>query len=275
MDQYKVSFSIVVYEQSLGDIRKVVNSLLLYGGEKKIFIIDNSPACELSTLSREFGCVEYEFLGKNVGFGAAHNLAFKKAKEWGSKYHVIVNPDISYSEDVVQPMVDYLDNHPSVGQLMPRILYPNGNMQYLPKLTPEPQLHLWRKLPFPKAVHRSKMERFEMRPMKNDKIYDVANVTGCFSIVRTDIIAKLGGYDERFFMYFEDADLSRRIHTICRTQYFPMVSVYHDYGRSAQKKLRLFLVFVDSFIKYFNKWGWVRDPYRRKANRKVLEQIDL
>jgi GT2 family glycosyltransferase len=80
-------------------------------------------------------------------------------------------------------------------------------------------------------------------------------------------------YDERYFMYFEDWDLSRRVHKNFETLYFPLVNVYHGYESGANKKFNLFIIFIKSAFKYFNKWGWFFDKDRNKVNLLTLDQF--
>ncbi len=271
---YKVSFSIVLFKQDPEEIRAVLQSLLLYKGEKHIYILENSPTAEFADVVKMDECISYYHQPSNIGFGAAHNKAFAMAREYGSKYHFVVNPDISYEKDVVFPMVSYMDEHPEIGQMMPRILYPDGRKQYLPKLTPSPRMMFWRKMKRPAKIHEAQMRLFEMRPMADDKVYDVACVTGCFSVLRMEALNKVGDYDGRFFMYFEDTDLARRLHKVSRTVYFPLVSVKHAYCNGAAKHSRLFFIFLASFFKYFCKWGWIFDAERKLINAEILRQID-
>lgn len=274
MNSHIISFSIVRYNQTIEELSEVIDSILLYLGEKHIYLIDNSaspfPDAVVSDLAV---CVEYHFLGMNVGFGKAHNMAIKSAIDNGYKYHFVVNPDIFYNKDVVEEMIAYMDSNPNVGQMMPKILYPNGSKQYLPKLAPTPWLLFWRKMKFPSFVHNHVMQKFEMREMKDDRPYDVVCLSGCFSVLRLEVIEKVGGYDSRYFMYFEDTDLARRIHSQYRTVYYPMVSVYHKYAHGAQKSYKLFMTFVCSCLKYFMKWGFFFDRDRKLYNTAALRQL--
>lgn len=274
MHPYKVSFSIVLYRQSVEEIKAVLDSLQLYCGEKRIFLMDNSPTDSLSVLSCHEGDVYYEWMKTNVGFGKAHNVAFSRAREYGSRYHFIVNPDISYTSDVADSMLAYMDRHEDVGQMMPKIVYRDGTIQYLPKLQPTPWLLFWRKMKRPRFMHERQMQRFEMRAMHDDRVYDIACVSGCFTVVRMSALDVVGEFDDRFFLYFEDTDFSRRMHAHFRTLYYPSVSVAHGYGRGAGKNLRLLKCFVTSCCQYFFKWGWFFDKQRRRANKAVLGQLD-
>ncbi|MCY1560600.1 hypothetical protein D9M68_977500 [compost metagenome] len=106
-------------------------------------------------------------------------------------------------------------------------------------------------------------------------IYNAPILSGCFTLLNLEAIKKVGGYDDNFFMYFEDWDLSRRIHQHYKTLYFPLVSVYHGYESGANKSSRLFKIFVNSAITYFSKWGWFFDSERKKINKKALEQFKI
>lgn len=158
--------------------------------------------------------------------------------------------------------------------MMPKILYPNGRTQFLPKLMPSPLMLAQRKLSqfFP-AVRSRWMKRFEMRQMSDDKVYDIGHVSGSFAAFRMKALDDCGTFDSRFFLYFEDTDISRRIHKKYRTIYYPLVAVYHDYGNGASKSPKLFSIFIMSLIKFFNKWGWFFDDERKICNNKFLAQL--
>lgn len=273
MKDFTVSFSIVVYKQPLEELQQVVNSLLRYAGKKYIYIIDNSPEDNARVLTQMDKTIVYRYMGKNLGFGAAHNIALTFAEDDGAKYHFVVNPDISYSKDVVKDIVAFMEEHNEVGLVMPKILNEDGKKQFLPKLCPTPSNLFWRKMKHPTKIHERKMNEFEMREMRDDRIYDVPCVSGCFSVIRLSALREVGKYDERYFMYFEDTDLARRMHQRFRTVYFPFVSVHHGYGHGATKSPKLFLIFVTSAIKYFCKWGWFFDSECRRMNGDALKQL--
>jgi len=83
-------------------------------------------------------------------------------------------------------------------------------------------------------------------------------ISGCFMLFRSSILQQLDGFDERFFLYLEDADLSRRAQTLARNRYYPANHVIHVHERGAHKSLKLLGYFGASVWRYFNKWGWFR-----------------
>ena len=101
-----------------------------------------------------------------------------------------------------------------------------------------------------------------MRDHEYSKVIDAECLSGCFMFMRSSVLEKVGIFDERFFMYMEDLDLSRRISDqfICR--YYPFVVICHEHKKSSFKMNKLFFVHMFSAIQYFNKWGWF--PLNRK-----------
>lgn len=269
-----ITASIVLYKTDPEILLKSVNSFLASTLKENyyLFLIDNSPADDLKNL------VSHEKLlyfsnPDNPGFGAAHNIAIKEALKCGSRYHFIINPDVYFGAATVSEMVVYMDENNDVGMLMPQILNEDGSVQYLPKLLPSPGAVLMRKLKRPTSYYDRFINRYELRSADKSHIYSAPVLSGCFTTLRLDAIKEVGMYDERFFMYFEDWDLSRRMHLKYRTVYFPLVSVTHSYESGANKSRRLFGIFIKSAITYFNKWGWIFDSERDRVNKQTLQQF--
>ena len=91
--------------------------------------------------------------------------------------------------------------------------------------------------------------------------------------LRMTAVKEVGLFDEQFFMYAEDIDLTRRIHKEYKTLYYPCASIYHTFTRGSRKSLRLMRIHIVNIILYFNKWGWFKDEERRKVNKDVAQQI--
>ena len=81
-------------------------------------------------------------------------------------------------------------------------------------------------------------------------------------------------FDERFFMYPEDIDITRRMHSKYRTMYWPNVSVVHAHRAASYKSTRMLKIHIVNMVKYFNKWGWFFDSERRKVNREILKETN-
>lgn len=268
----KITSCIVLYNNDFEMLQKAIKSLLKNGAVDVLFLVDNSPTDELKLLDSD-SRIEYIHNPANPGFGASHNLAIKKAIGLGSKYHFIVNPDIYFEGNIILQMVDYMANDKTIGMMMPQILNEDGSIQDLPKLLPSPFSILYRKIKKPTKAYQKFINKYELREVQKDFIYNAPILSGCFTLLNLEVIEKIGMYDDTFFMYFEDWDLSRRIHKYYKTIYFPLVSVYHGYSSGANKNSRLFKIFIKSAISYFNKWGWFFDSERNKINKQALSQF--
>ena len=270
----KVVCSIVIYKSNENVLRQTLKSVLETELSLKIYLIDNSPTDHLRCIVEDEK-IEYIFNPSNPGFGASHNIALKKSVAKGVRFHFIINPDVSFSKETMITMINFMKSDLSVGMIMPKILNIDGSIQNLPKLLPSPLHILIRKFKYPKQIYQNMMDKYEMRFIDdNDILVDIPILSGCFTLINTNAIIDVGMYDENFFMYFEDWDLSRRINAKYRTLYFPKVSVNHKYESGANKSPKLFFAFLSSMIKYFNKWGWIFDEKRKHINHLTLKDIN-
>lgn len=79
---------------------------------------------------------------------------------------------------------------------------------------------------------------------------------GSFLVIRTELFKKLNGFDDRFFMYLEDADLCKRVNEISKLMYYPGASVVHRWEKGSHKNKKLLMYHIQSMRKYFEKWGY-------------------
>ena len=91
--------------------------------------------------------------------------------------------------------------------------------------------------------------------------------------LRMSAVQDVGLFDEQFFMYAEDIDMTRRIHKKYKTLYYPCTTIYHTFTRGSRKSLRLLRIHVVNIMLYFNKWGWFKDEERNTVNENVMQQI--
>ena len=95
-----------------------------------------------------------------------------------------------------------------------------------------------------------------MQDMDYKKTFPVPFAQGSFLVIRTELFRQLGGFDERYFLYMEDADLCRRVNEVSELRYCPKAEVIHKWGKGSHKNFKLFCIHVKSMIAYFGKWGW-------------------
>lgn len=249
----KISVSIVTYNNS-DIILKAVESILSNSMDVQVYISDNgSTDSTVSKIKKAFGnnqIVSVIENGKNLGYGVGNNQVLKHLD---SEYHAIINPDIEIRDDVLGKMAKYMDRNPDVAVLSPRIFFPNGGEQLLPKRYPSISALAERRLPV--TFHKS-ADNYIMLDKDLTKNQHLEVATGCFLFTRTKLLEKVGGFDPRYFMYFEDYDLSLKLAQFGKILYNPDFIVYHDWERSGMKSIKYMLIQISSMIKFFNKWGW-------------------
>lgn len=264
-----LNISIVVYEKIPQGLFLLIDVFVREKNVNKIFIIDNSK-CRNAKLDLPF--VEYIFNnGKNLGYGKAHNIALKKTLEENIPFHLVVNPDVMVDEMVLSKLLEKMSADESVGLLMPKVVSPDGQIQYLCKLLPTPFDLFLRRFCFG-CYAKKKQFYFEMHFADYEKEMQVPYLSGCFMFMRTDVLRKVGLFDERFFLYPEDVDLSRRMFLYTKNLYYPSVKIVHQHARDSYKSVRLLSLHIWNMCKYFCKWGWFFDKNRRDINRRILSK---
>jgi GT2 family glycosyltransferase len=195
----------------------------------------------------------------NIGFGAAHNLVLHGT---GSDYHLVLNPDAELAGDALVNAIRWLDAHPEVGALAPSVTDGDGRRAYLCKRYPA-VLDLLLRGFAPRFVQRlfaRRLARYEMRDVVDAEppqdAIGVPLMSGACMIVRRDAIDRTGGFDPRFFLYFEDYDWTMRLRELTQTAYVPSVRVVHHGGGAARKGAQHMRWFIASGLRFYSKHGW-------------------
>ena len=218
--------------------------------------------------------IEYSFNGKNLGFGVAHNIALKKSIENDISYHLVLNPDVYYEKGVLEELVKYMENNTDVANVMPKVYYPNGKLQYLCKMLPTPkELIVRRFIPTSSSVVQDINKKFELHDSGYNKEMNIPYLSGCFMLLRVDALKSVGLFDENMFMYMEDLDLNRRLYKKYKTIFYPYTNIVHVHAKASYKRKALFFEHIKATIYYFNKWGWFFDKERKKINKELLRRI--
>ncbi len=237
----------------MSSIDETVKTLLEHtkGVDFKLTVVDNlSTDGTVEHIKKNYPEVEVIEPGTNRGFGSGHNVVLPQLD---SEYHCVINPDISISEDVIARMAAYMDEHPEIGLLSPQICFPGGKPQILGKRIPRLK-YLAASRMRDEANPSAALREYAMLDEDLSKPCEIENATGCFMMFRTDLFRKIGGFDERYFMYFEDSDISRTVRQHAKLIFYPEVTVYHVWGRESKKNFRLMLVQISSMLKFFIKW---------------------
>lgn len=255
--------SIVLYHHQYDDIQKTLVSLLSCQYTKKVILVDNGGSSWANELHNEK--IIYIKSPKNGGFGSGHNLAIRQyAKD--CEFFLICNPDVYFDGDQLECLIEIAQTR-TEGLFSPKILYPNGNNQYGQRLLPTP-LNLFARRFAPNYADKLD-ERYLLKNKTFDRPSFVPVCSGCFMLFRSSALLELGGFDDRYFMYLEDFDLSRRCAIKYGNCFVPNVNIYHEHGQGSYHNKALLKYHIQSAIAYFNKWGWWFDNERDEMNQKV------
>ena len=249
-----VSASIVTYNNS-SEITQTISSVLnnTHDVNLSLYISDNNSTDDtLELVKKQFPQVKIIHNSKNGGFGYGHNRVLNQIN---SKYHVVINPDIMLKQDSISSLVDKLENDHSVVMCTSKILNEDGTEQYLPKRNPKLKYLFGGRLERFGGVFEKLRAEYTMKNIEISSPQEIEFCTGCFFVIRTDAFKKLKGFDDRFFMYFEDADLSRRAKKYGKIVFYPDIEVIHLWERASTKSTKFFIIQIISMFKYFLKWS--------------------
>jgi GT2 family glycosyltransferase len=228
-----------------------------------VFVVDNGPpdtraAIEpaMAAWPAQAGTLELIAGQGNVGYGRANNLALARAR---SEFHLVMNPDVELEPAALAEALAALAEHPEVGLVAPATYGDDGNMQYLCKRYPSLWVLFLRGFA-PASLrrrHAAVLDAYEMRDVIGDRfVSGVPLASGCFMLARTALLERVGGFDARFFMYFEDYDLSLRLGREANVAYVPRARIVHHGGEASRKGARHVAWFVASAWRFFARHGW-------------------
>lgn len=270
--------SVVIFNTDKSQIDSLLQSIKNSDCIDRLYIIDNSPSSENEQFFKDCSLssiIEY-IPHENTGYGSSHNIAMHKSVELGADYHVVLNPDIRFEADVLPRLYEYMNSNSDVVYILPKVIYPNGELQYLCKLLPTPSDLFFRRFLPKTAKTEKKNDRYVLKESGYNKIMNPPCLSGCFMFLRNSALKENDiFFDDRFFMYFEDFDLIRRLHRVGKTIFYPDVSIIHDHAKESYKSKKMLIVHIKSAIKYFNKYGWFIDKERKEMNKQILKELGL
>ncbi len=247
----RVTGCIVTYN-NMSTINSTLQSLFEYTKDIdfKLYVVDNvSTDGTVDFIKHNYPQAELIEQKKNLGFGAGHNVVIDLIN---SDYHFIINPDIVLVENSIRKMVDFLESNADIGLLSPKICFPDGREQILGKRNPHLKYIFASR--FRSDEMSSLLKEYAMLDTDLSKPVNIENATGCFMAFRTSVLKKIGGFDKRYFMYFEDADITREVNLISRAVFYPDTVVCHVWNRDSKKNYKLLAIHIHSMLKYYLKW---------------------
>ena len=248
----RITGGIVTYNNA-ETIDRCVGSILEYTSkgnyEFKLYVYDNGSSDDtVSIVESKYPEVTIIKDTENKGFGAGHNAILKMVN---SDIHFVINPDIFIDMDTIGKMAPYIMENDQVGLLTPKILNNDGTEQYLPKYCPTIRYVFISKLPGFKYLRR----RYTRADETFDKPEPIEFCTGCFFGIRTSYFKEMKGFNNCFFMYCEDTDLSQRVRADGKDIiFYPYAAAHHNWKRDNTGNLKGIYRFLKSLVVYSKKW---------------------
>jgi GT2 family glycosyltransferase len=275
-----LSIAIVCYHSDEQDLRRLIESLIhsIKALEKNqsiqpvpIFLIDNSEAGDLELATFDdlaSKAIEFELdvqlhliQGQgNIGYGRAHNLVLTDLE---SDFHLMLNPDVVLDEQCLVEGLGYLESEKKIVMVSPMASYANDNLQYLSKRYPSILTLFIRgflprslQKPFSKRLAHYEMHELITENPASSPRTSIPIISGCFMLCRTTALQAVKGFDESYFLYFEDFDFSLRIAKQGDIAIVPRMKIIHGGGNTAKKGLKHIGMFIRSGFRFFNTHGW-------------------
>lgn len=225
-------------------------------GESEVIVVDNASLDHSQeTVCSKFPEIAWISLKSNIGFGKACNIAAQKAR---GDYILFINPDTLVSLNTLQICLEFMEAHPEVGIMGPKIIKPDGTFQpHCRRSFPTPLSAFAYMLGLSRLFPRnSSLGHYNLTHISPDISMEVDAISGSFMFMHLSLFKKLGGFDELFFMYGEDLDICARCRDAgYKVWYHPVTQIIHFKGKSSTKNLiRARTAFYEAMIIFSRKY---------------------
>lgn len=224
------------------------------GGMVQVIVVDNASSDHtIQHVQAKFPDVAFIQNSENVGFARANNQALKIAK---GEFILFLNPDTIVPEDCFINAIDFFKDHSNAGAIGVKML--DGKGRFLPESKrgfPTAWRSFSRLTGFSRLFPTSRLfAGYNLGHLDPDHIHEVEVLAGAFMLVKKEVLSKTGGFDEQFFMYAEDIDLSKRIREAGYANYYlGNQSIIHFKGESTQKDHKYVNMFYKAMTQYVDK----------------------
>lgn len=263
--------SIVTYRTDSKELTDILTTLENSPVEV-VWIVDNSRCGYIESLAANFRKVRY-IPSENRGYGAGNNIAIREAMRLGARYHLVLNSDLRFDGSQLSRLTDFLDADERVACVHPRVVGTDGRLQYTVRMLPTP-FDLFGRRFLPSFLMKKRTDSYELHFLDHARPFNVPYHQGSFMMLRLEALKTTGLFDEHFFMYAEDVDLTRRIHQYFLTVYYPAVTVVHAHRKASYHSWKMLWIHSKNMVMYFNKWGWIFDAERRRVNHRLRHSGD-
>lgn len=253
-----LSISVVTYRTDIAMLQTTIASLAQSTVPFDLLIVDNSQDDSyFQELSQKIAarCIRAP---RNGGYGYGHNYALANIVT-DAPYHLVLNPDVEVHAGCLETLLAQMEAEPDIALAVPLILNTDGSVQELNKRDPS-VLDLALRRFAPQQVlampwAKKRMALYVRADIGYGMPSEVPYASGCFMLFRRTVLDAIGGFDERYFMYFEDADITRAARALGKVMFLPEARITHGWQRGSHHNFRLMVCTLSSAYRYFRKWG--------------------
>ena len=259
MTKIALTISIVIYKSDKNQLLETLDSLVLACNKSKIYnyriyLINNDRF--FPEYLNKINLKNLDILDGhgNIGYGAGHNLISNNI----GKYHLVLNPDVILDEKSILNSIKRMEEHPNIGLITPNTKNEYNKRQFIVKAYPSILIFFLRAInnKFLNKLFSKKLMNYECHNLNYKTLNKVIFCGGCFMFFRSNVFKQIKGFDEKYFLYFEDMDISYRSNLISENIYDPEVKITHFGGNASRKGLSHWKYFILSLLIFFKKYGW-------------------
>jgi GT2 family glycosyltransferase len=242
-----------IFEATLRSVAEAVRQAASCGIQAAVTVVWNDDApWPNEKIKASLGSTAFQSIAGhgNIGYGRGNNRALLAS---GAEHVLVLNPDVCLDRAALVEAHTYLKNNPGCVGITPNTVEANGTRAFLAKREPSIGLLLLRGFA-PRMLRKpfaAALDHYECRDEDYSQPFKVPIASGAFMYLRHAAFRALNGFDERYFLYFEDFDLSHRLQKIGAIHYVPTVKMTHFGGKAARKGMGHIGMFIRSGVRYF------------------------
>ncbi len=228
--------------------------------DREVFVVDNNSADDSFRITEKFPGVRTIKNDQNLGFAGGMNVGIRAAQESGADFFWLLNNDATVAPDSLTHLVELLEKYPKIGAASPIILFPEGKVWFAGG-----------------SIDFVRIRTMHQRELSQKDAFETGYLTGCAFFIRKKAIEQEGLFDERFFLYYEDADLSVRLKKGGWKLFVELKSKVFHREVSVRNPKKIFYLVLSGllfFEKHSKGWAriWFRMSYflRKRYNKAII-----
>jgi GT2 family glycosyltransferase len=253
---HDLDICIVVFDTPWNIFETTLESLLHQDIHYHLKVVDHSLTGDYRAMV-EARNISYLHVAENPGYGTGNNKGLFET-DMNAPYCLVLNPDVIIHRHALSKMIAHFKERSTCQIVVPMVVDPSGEIQYLSRRLPRPIDLFVRRFgnSLLKYFFHRRSSQNEYRDCQQETPLSVDSASGSCFMIRRNCFENIKGFDERYFLYMEDLDLSRRVLDHGGIEYLPCAKITHHHTRASYHSWPYLLQHIKSALQYFTKWGW-------------------